>query len=79
MILGFFQFFVTFISGFIINKVGRRPMMLCGMGIVLISLLLGFLITFLVDEHESYTVWIIFLHIFGYSISIGPLCFTYAV
>lgn len=79
MILGFFQFFVTLLSGFVINRVGRRPMMLIGMTIILISLLSGFFISFLVDEHEAYTVWIIFFHVLGYSISIGPLCFIYAV
>jgi len=79
MMLGFFQFVVTLIGGFFINKLGRRPMMLFGMTVILVSLLLGFLITFLIDEHEPYTVWVIFIHVFGYSISIGPLCFIYAV
>ena len=79
IILGLFQFIVTFASGFFINRLGKRPMMLFGMVIILVALLLGFLITFFIDEHESYTVWVIFLHTFGFSVSIGPLCFTYAV
>jgi MFS family permease len=77
--LGFFQVLVTFISGFFINKFGRRPMMLVGMAIVSITLLAGFFITFLVDEHESITIFIIFAYVLGYSISMGPICLMYAV
>lgn len=70
---------VTFISGFFINKFGRRPLMLIGLAIVCVSLFAGFFITFFIDEHESITVFIIFAHVLGYSISMGPICLMYAV
>jgi predicted permease len=53
--------------------------MLIGMGIVCASLFAGFFITFFINEHESITVLVIFGHVFGYSISMGPICLMYAV
>lgn len=53
--------------------------MLIGLAIVCVSLFAGFFITFFIDEHESITVFIIFAHVLGYSISMGPICLMYAV
>lgn len=53
--------------------------MLLGMAIVCATLLAGFFITFFIDEHEFITVIVIFAHVFGYSISMGPICLMYAV
>jgi MFS family permease len=79
LVLGFFQVFVTFTSGFLINKFGRRPMMLLGLAVLTIALLTGFFVTQFIDEHEGITVFIVFVHVLGYSISIGPICMMYAV
>lgn len=49
LLLGFFQVVVTCSSGFLISKFGRRPIMLIGMGIIILALLAGFFITLLVD------------------------------
>jgi MFS family permease len=43
-----FQVVVTLGSGFLINRFGRRPMMLIGEGIVVVALFLGFIVTSLV-------------------------------
>ena len=77
--LGFFQFFVTIIGGFLINRFGRRLLMLSGLGVIIISLLIGLIITFFIEEHENYTIFVIFTHSIGYSISLGPICMLYAV
>jgi MFS family permease len=79
LFLGIFQVFATFLSGFLINHFGRRPLMLTGLGIIIVSLFTGVLVTFLVPSHESITVVIIFAHILGFSISLGPICMLYAV
>lgn len=79
LILGFFQVVVTFISGFFINRFGRRPMMLIGEIIIVASLLACLLMTMLVERHEILTTAFIFVYMLGYSISIGPLFMIYAV
>jgi MFS family permease len=38
MLLGFFQVLTTLLGGFLINRFGRRPLMLIGHGIVVFSL-----------------------------------------
>lgn len=53
--------------------------MLIGMAIVCVTLLAGFFITFFIGEHENITVFVIFAHVLGYSISMGPICLMYAV
>jgi MFS family permease len=45
LILGIFQVFTTLASGCLINRYGRRPLMMIGHTIVIVSLLLGFLVT----------------------------------
>jgi MFS family permease len=45
MLLGFFQVLVTFTSGFLINRLGRRPMMLIGIAIFSIALITAFIVT----------------------------------
>jgi Na+/melibiose symporter-like transporter len=40
--LGILQVIITFGSGFLINKYGRRSLMLLGSSIIVTSLLLGF-------------------------------------
>jgi hypothetical protein len=54
-------------------------MMLIGHGIVVAALFCGFFIAFFIDEHESITVLVIFLHVLGFSISLGPILMLYSV
>lgn len=79
LILGFFQIIVTLISGFFINRFGRRPMMLIGQSIIVVSLFACMISTMLVERHEILTTVFIFVYMFGYSISVGPLFMMYAV
>lgn len=62
-----------------INRFGRRLLMLSGLGVIISSLLIGFIITLFIEEHENYTIFVIFTHNLGYSISLGPICMLYAV
>ncbi len=41
--LGLFQILVTFISGFLINKFGRKRLMVIGESIVTLSLVMGYI------------------------------------
>jgi MFS transporter, SP family, xylose:H+ symportor len=79
MMLGFFQVLITVTSGFFINRFGRRPMMLVGMGVLTVALIIGFFVTQFIEEHERITVLVVFLHVLGYSVSLGPICMMYAV
>lgn len=45
LILGFFQVAITLMGGFLINKFGRRPMMLTGFTIIVLSLLASIVVT----------------------------------
>lgn len=53
--------------------------MLAGMLIIIVCLLVGVFVTYFVESHESITIFIVFAHVFGYSISLGPICMLYAV
>ncbi len=79
LFLGLFQVLITFASGFFINKFGRRPMMLIGQTIIVISLLVCAIVTLAVERHEIITIICIFIYFFGYSISLGPLFMLYAI
>lgn len=76
--LGLLQVGVTFMSGFMINSYGRRSLMLFGTGIVVLSLLSAFLFDALVANSEGVVIFFIFLHIVGFSLSLGPITFIYA-
>jgi MFS family permease len=77
--LGFFQVLSTFISGFLINRYGRRPMMLLGQAIIVLSLLFCGVVTMAVEKHEVVITLAIFFYTLGYSISLGPLFMMYAI
>lgn len=51
LMLGIFQIVVTLVSGFLINKFGRRPLMLIGHSIVVLSLICAFMSTYLFEDH----------------------------
>jgi SP family galactose:H+ symporter-like MFS transporter len=74
--MGLMNTFMSIVAVFIVDKVGRRLMLLGGIIIAGISLLIvGFL--FLLPTHNSIQVWSIFifmiLYIAGYSLSLGSL------
>ena len=77
--LAFFQFAAALLSGFFVNKFGRRPMMLIGQAIVAVSLLCCVVLTIFVTKHEILTTVFVIIYIFGYSISLGPMFMMYAI
>ena len=76
--LGLLQVFVTFISGFMINSCGRRTLTLYGSSIIVFSLVTAFILDALIESSEKMVIMLIFLHIIGFSISLGPISFIYA-
>lgn len=76
--LGIFQVIMTFISSFFLDKFGRRSLMLMGLTIVVGSLFAAYIATDLLKLSSGVVVFFIFLHIFGFSISLGPVCCLYA-
>lgn len=51
MLLGVFQVICTILGGFLVNRFGRRPLMLTGMIIIFLSLFTGAVVTNLVEDH----------------------------
>lgn len=76
--LGLLQVAVTLVSGFMINNYGRRTLMLLGSSIVVGSLLLAYVFDSLIWHSEKAVIGLIFLHIVGFSLSLGPVTFIYA-
>lgn len=79
MMLGFFQVICTVVGGILVNKFGRRPLMLIGMTIIFLSLFTGAMVAYFVEDHESITVFVVFTHVLGFSVSLGPITMLYAV
>jgi MFS family permease len=71
------QVVVTFGSGFLINQFGRRTLMLLGESIIVGSLLSGFLFYHWVQNSEKLITLVVFTHIIGFSISLGPVSMLY--
>lgn len=76
--LGIFQVLLTLMSSFLLDKFGRRSLMLTGMSILVFSLFGAFFATDVFNMGSGIIVFFIFLHIFGFSISLGPICGLYA-
>ena len=76
--LGLLQMVVTFASAFLINSYGRRTLMLLGTSIVAFSLIFGWVAASLLTNGENILILLIFLHIVGFSISLGPVSYIYA-
>jgi SP family arabinose:H+ symporter-like MFS transporter len=75
--LGVLQVIITFVSGFMINRFGRRSLMLVGETIIVASLLCGFMFDHWVKDSENLITFIVFTHIIGFSISLGPVSMLY--
>jgi predicted MFS family arabinose efflux permease len=76
--LGVFQVLMTFVSSIYLDRFGRRSLMLMGLTIVVGSLFLAFIATEVLNLSSGIVVFFVFLHIFGFSISLGPICCLYA-
>lgn len=76
--LGVFQVMMTFVSSIFLDRFGRRSLMLVGLTIVVGSLFSAFLATDVLNLSSGIVVFFVFMHIFGFSISLGPICCLYA-
>jgi hypothetical protein len=80
--LGIFQVGVTLISGYFMDNLGRRILVLCGDFLIIISLVGGYLILDLkVGEQWGWgshlVIYLIFMHIGSFSLSLGPVTVVY--
>lgn len=76
MSLGAFLFFMTIITIVMIDRVGRRRLLLLGTGIMAISLILFGIIALLPSwnaRYEVFSVVLFFIYIAGFSIGLGPI------
>ena len=76
--MGLLQVVVTFFSGFMINKYGRRSLMLIGSSIVCFSLISAFFCDAFLSNSDGLITKLIFLHVVGFSLSLGPVSMIYA-
>ncbi len=80
MHLGIFQIIVTLISGGVMDRFGRRSLMICGETMIIVALLTGY---YMLDfDKESlwdpqYVTYAIFVHMAGFSLSLGPIAVVY--
>lgn len=80
MYLGVFQIIVTIISGGLMDRFGRRSLMICGEIMVILALLTGY---YMVDFDQEgkwdpqYVTYAIFAHMAGYSLSMGSIAVVY--
>ncbi|OUY05983.1 sugar porter family MFS transporter [Acinetobacter populi] len=74
MIVGIFFVVTTFISIFIIDKFGRKPMLYSGLSIIVLGLLL--LTLGLAQEIASFGLAGIIIFIIGFGLSAGPIVWT---
>lgn len=75
-LLGIVQIVTTFIVGFFLDKFGKRTFMLVGLGMILAVLLSLFLCQNF-DAPIQWSVAFIFIHIIGFSLSLGPIIWIY--
>ena len=78
--MGIFQIVITVISGSLLDKFGRRSLMLLGETVVILSLLSAY---YMLDYDavsgwdSKYASYPIFAHIAGFSLSLGPITIVY--
>ena len=80
--LGLFQVASTYISGIVIDKKGRKSMLLYGYAILVVILFSIFAIDALLSKNnhglsEILIVLLIFGHIIIFNINVGPVCIIY--
>ena len=75
--LGLMQVIVTFFSGFMINNYGRRTLMLVGQSLIVLSLVSAYFFEVFLKDSQNYITGLIFLHLIGFSLSLGPVTMVY--
>jgi MFS family permease len=77
--LGIFQVVITLISGYFMDNFGRRILMLGGVSLIILSLLGGcFMLEFSSSSSDSsLVIYLIFMHIGSFSLSLGPVTVVY--
>ena len=82
VILAIIQIIATVISSFIVDRKGRRPMLLSGY-VILVVLLVGIFLsdTFLSSSFHNFSevliIVLLFLHIFVMNMTLGAICIVY--
>ncbi len=76
--LGIFQLVLTYVGAFLLDKFGRRSLMLIGMLIMDVSLFAVFAAKDIFGLPPPIVAFMIFTHLLGYSISLGPIVSVYA-
>jgi MFS family permease len=74
--LGLAQTITTLLSSLFLDRLGKRTFMLIGQSIILITLFSIFL-TDLINPSEPVFIVMIFIHIVGFSLSLGPIIWMY--
>lgn len=78
--LGIFQIVITLISGAVMDRFGRRTLMICGEVMIVSALLAGY---YMIDFDASskwdpqFVTYAIFVHMAGFSLSLGPTTVVY--
>ena len=75
--LGLFQVIITYFSGLFLDKYGRRYLMLIGQSIIVFSLIGSYVALDIFNLGSNVIVLFVFLHILGFSISLGPISVLY--
>lgn len=76
--LGIFQIVVTVISGLFMDRFGRKILMVFGTSIIAVALLFGYVILdFMQGMDPRFAALAVFVHIGGFSISLGPVTILY--
>lgn len=76
--LGIFQIIVTIISGTLLDKFGRKTLMAFGDLLITFALISGYLMINVLEGIDSKWIGVvIFLHIGGFSLSLGPVTILY--
>jgi hypothetical protein len=68
---------ITYLSGLFLDKYGRRYLMLIGQSIIVFSLIGSFIALDIFKLSSNVIVIFEFLHILGFSISLGPISVLY--
>ena len=76
--LGIFQILVTIISGSLLDKFGRKTLMAFGLLLITLALLGGFYIKNVSEGVDSFWLnYVVFVHVGGFSLSLGPVTILY--
>ena len=77
-LLGIFQIVVTILSGLMLDKFGRKTLMVFGDALIMLALFSGFyMLNMMEGVDPKWVGLVIFLHIGGFSLSLGPITILY--